>query len=137
MSNCHDCDAKPGEFHKPGCDVERCANCGGQLISCACIYEICGMDPIHLEEEYPDIYTRGPTEEMYEKFDEYITKLGGRLPWTGEWPGAAECRLYGLWSKWGPPWIRCEPDDPGAGEDLNRLTSEYAWDKVKRTWVKP
>ena len=31
---CHDCDAKVGELHKLGCDMERCPICGAQLISC-------------------------------------------------------------------------------------------------------
>jgi hypothetical protein len=34
---CHDCVAIPGEFHVPGCDVERCLACEGQLLSCACV----------------------------------------------------------------------------------------------------
>jgi hypothetical protein len=33
---CHDCNAKPGQYHHPGCDVERCPRCGGQMISCFC-----------------------------------------------------------------------------------------------------
>lgn len=32
--NCHDCDCYEGEFHEEGCDMERCPECGGQLISC-------------------------------------------------------------------------------------------------------
>ena len=36
---CHDCNAKRGGFHHPGCDVERCPICGGQLISCGCLEE--------------------------------------------------------------------------------------------------
>ena len=36
---CHDCAAKRGEFHVPGCDMERCPECGKQLISCACNYD--------------------------------------------------------------------------------------------------
>ena len=34
---CHDCAAVKGEYHVPGCDVERCGKCGGQLwFGCEC-----------------------------------------------------------------------------------------------------
>lgn len=33
---CHDCHTPPGGLHHPGCDDERCPNCGGQAISCSC-----------------------------------------------------------------------------------------------------
>ena len=34
---CHDCNVAVGGFHHPGCDMEECPRCGGQLISCGCL----------------------------------------------------------------------------------------------------
>ena len=31
---CHDCGAPAGGLHHPGCDMEACPICGGQLLSC-------------------------------------------------------------------------------------------------------
>lgn len=42
LTNCHDCGAKPGESHTPGCDVQRCSVCGGQRCQCGCK----GHDPL-------------------------------------------------------------------------------------------
>ncbi|HEX2767478.1 MAG TPA: hypothetical protein VHR55_12685 [Candidatus Limnocylindria bacterium] len=33
---CHDCSARKGQLHVPGCDVEQCPRCQGQMISCPC-----------------------------------------------------------------------------------------------------
>ena len=38
-SVCHDCNARPGEYHHIGCDMEQCPVCGGQLLSCECFEE--------------------------------------------------------------------------------------------------
>ena len=34
---CHDCNVKSGGHHHPGCDMEVCPKCSGQLIACGCL----------------------------------------------------------------------------------------------------
>ena len=52
---CHDCDAREGQLHQLGCDMECCPKCGGQLISCGC-YDL-GYD---LESSPPPENKRRP-----------------------------------------------------------------------------
>jgi hypothetical protein len=35
---CRDCRAVKGQYHVPGCEVERCPGCSGQFASCDCEY---------------------------------------------------------------------------------------------------
>ena len=60
------------------------------------------------------------------------------MPWTGEWPGKAECREFGLYSKLviGVGWVPCDKDEPGASENLNRLYDDCYWDKEAQRFYK-
>lgn len=114
--DCGDCGAKPDELHDPGCDVERCPECGGQIISCGCTRK--GIWPEDDEGSWP------PDKD--------------RLPWTGIWPGVLECIEFGWFSKWveGKGWVHCTKDDPEAGPDLNHLHpfGGATWDKAAKRW---
>jgi hypothetical protein len=92
----------------------------------------------------PDDYDDEPTDA---EWDIWIWKCEqqGRVPWTGEWPGATECREYGFYcyedpDGYGDPamhygHIPCSPDHPEAHEDLNRLYTECEWDMGKKKMV--
>jgi hypothetical protein len=50
------------------------------------------------------------------------------LPWTGLWPGEAECREFGWYAKFtSQGWVSCTADEPGAQPDLNRLYQDALW----------
>lgn len=117
LRNCGACGAAPGQMHRPGCDVERCPLCGWQAIACWCDDGGAAAD------------AKVASGEL------------ARLPWTGEYPGKAECRELGLWCRTvgsGPACRteKCAPGDPGAKEDLNELIYAAEWSPEQRKWVK-
>jgi hypothetical protein len=73
LGRCHDCNCLEGEFHQPGCDMERCPFCGGQLISCDCSYKFLYPNdfvPSEYSSKYPYVIEKKPynglPEEVYE-----------------------------------------------------------------------
>ena len=119
MRDCGDCGVSPGELHRRGCDVERCALCGMQATSCECV--------------------PGDDDVEWERYEQAVEHFGGRLPWTGEYPGLADCRELGLYARWNDAetkWEKCGPDAPGADGDLNSLPLAARWSPLLRKWVR-
>jgi hypothetical protein len=60
------------------------------------------------------------------------------LPWTGKWPGEAECEEFGWYAVInpnGPGWVACAPGTPGSQPNLNRLHAEAKWDPDRARFV--
>ncbi len=72
---CRDCRCHEGELHAFGCDMERCPFCGGQLISCECIYR-----ELHIEITL-EVEANGVTDEQWDKWLAMCTKKG-RVPYV-------------------------------------------------------
>jgi hypothetical protein len=73
---CHDCGAKEGELHQTGCDMERCPFCGGQLISCDCVYKLLNID----NSKGTWAYEHGLTNEQSQQWDKLL-KAKGLIPY--------------------------------------------------------
>ena len=66
--HCHDCGATEGRYHHPGCDMETCINCGGQLISCPCELTNKIFKDVKIPEDVlRQVFERARTEEEMQK----------------------------------------------------------------------
>jgi hypothetical protein len=73
---CHDCYVVKGEFHVPGCDVERCPLCGGQVLGCDC--------------EWPGHECREPATKPQKPFsDKQLRIVAARKKFTWQHAGFA------------------------------------------------
>lgn len=90
MRTCRDCAVTEGQPHVGGCCIERCARCGGQAISCNCVYELNNIDVPTMETAHPEIYSKGPTKEMWAVFEDAVPGLVlfGQEPRP---PGCTDC----------------------------------------------
>jgi hypothetical protein len=110
--SCQDCGANPGESHGDGCDTALCLHTGRQRLSCDVGTAVFGWPETHPHDDC------------------------GSQVWSGAWPGEAECEVFGWHSYFVPHkgWLRCGPDYPEAGPDLNRLVTEAEWNREARRW---
>lgn len=80
-----DCGAVEGQLHEFGCDMERCPFCGGQLVSCFCLYRHLGIED---KQKYTsatsylpsEIYENGVTDEQWAAWYTLCEKRG-RFPY--------------------------------------------------------
>ncbi|HZX56791.1 MAG TPA: hypothetical protein VFE86_19040 [Ilumatobacteraceae bacterium] len=56
---CGDCGVFRGGWHHPGCDLQACPACGGQLLSCGCQFDEDGPEPLGVDGN------GSPTERMW------------------------------------------------------------------------
>jgi ferredoxin len=127
---CHDCNCKEGEIHMPGCDMEVCPFCGGQLISCDCCYTLLGFaydwgaPNCGLPEA---VYKNGLPDELLVMWDEMLEEKGF-IPYI-RWPNL--CRACGeLW-----PEMFMLPDDEWkhyiAPDKRDQMVCRSCYDGIK------
>ena len=80
MEACPDCQCSKGELHELFCTKERCAFCGGQLITCGCISKVLELDAEEQKalDEYIDDQEE-PLQSINVRWAEALDRKG-RVP---------------------------------------------------------
>jgi len=124
VDSCPDshCEAPIGRKHTMDCLVAVCVTTGQQRI-------------LHAGDPPP------LTAGLHVEVDAHIC---GDDVWAG-WPhGAVEAAAYGLFVRHTTDadagltgWIPCDPGEPGAVPDLDRLARSGTWNPIRQVWEMP
>lgn len=96
---CPDCGCLEGQFHKLGCDMERCPFCGQQFITCDCVYVKLGLIDrarYHSRTDFlpPYTYEHGLTDTQEKRWLDMLNERG-RVKYIA-WPNIC-ARCGELW----------------------------------------
>jgi hypothetical protein len=95
----------------------------------------CGAQPAELHREDCD-QAHCPDTGQQRLMCDHDGQCDSR--WSGDYPGAAECRAWGWWLNDHPDLglVPCPAGTPGAIEDFNRLLTHARWDAANQRYIR-
>ena len=122
FDSCPFCEVQCGEYHRNLCELEQCPYCGFFCHNCGSNTGKCANIDNAL----------------------YPVPLDDRIPFTGEWPGANECRDWGWYAipqhdcEANPEkaWLACSPMAPKALPNYYRLSVDAEWSREDKRFVR-
>lgn len=124
-----DCQARIGEKHLIDCHTAICVMTGQQRI-------------LHAADPPPPVTIAAWCAGVVPvDLDVHIC---GEDVWTGRPHGAVEAAANGLFVRPATTddapqtgWLPCQPGEPGAAPDLNRLVRTGTWNPIRQVWELP